>query len=90
MLLSFESGLEPVGSVGALAAESGDAPTVGGGGQSTPTPGQRTPIGEETSEDIPKAADLFEPKTTARVILLQNLVPSVATVTAYVVFRFAL
>jgi PiT family inorganic phosphate transporter len=77
-------------SVGALAAESEDAPTVGGGGQSTPTPGQRTPIGEEESEDIPKAADLFEPKTTARVILLQNFVPSVATVAAYVVFRFAL
>ncbi len=77
-------------SVGALAAESEDAPTVGGGGQSTPTPGQRTPIGEEASEDIPKAADLFEPKTTARVILLQNFVPSVATVAAYLVFRFAL
>jgi PiT family inorganic phosphate transporter len=77
-------------SVGALAAESEDAPTVGGGGKSTPTPGQRTPIGEEETEDIPKAADLFEPKTTARVILLQNFVPSVATVAAYVVFRFAL
>jgi len=77
-------------SVGALAAESEDAPTVGGGGQSTPTPGQRTPIGEEAPEDIPKAADLFEPKTTARVILLQNFVPSVATVAAYLVFRFAL
>ncbi|PSQ08683.1 inorganic phosphate transporter [Halobacteriales archaeon QS_5_70_15] len=76
-------------SVGALAAESEDAPTVGGG-QSTPTPGQRTPIGEEESEDIPRAADLFEPKTTARVILLQNFVPSIATVAAYLVFRFAL
>ena len=77
-------------SVGALAAESEDAPTVGGGGQSTPTPGRRKPIGEEESGDIPKAADLFEPKTTARVILLQNFVPSIATVAAYVVFRFAL
>jgi len=77
-------------SVGALAAEPEDAPTVGGGGQSTPTPGGRKPIGEEESEDIPKAADLFEPRTTARVILLQNFVPSVATVAAYVVFRFAL
>jgi len=80
----------PEVSVGALAAEPEDAPTVGGGGQSTPTPGQRKPIGEEESGDIPKAADLFEPKTTARVILLQNFVPSVATVAAYVVFRFAL
>ena len=75
-------------SVGALAAEAEDAPTVGGGGQSTPTPGQRTPIGEGAPEDIPKAADLFEPRTTARVILLQNFVPSIATVAAYVVFRF--
>jgi PiT family inorganic phosphate transporter len=77
-------------SVGALAAEADDAPTVGGGGRSTPTPGTHRPIGEERSEDIPRAADLFEPETTARVILLQNFVPSVATVAAYVVFRFAL
>ena len=77
-------------SVGALAAESENAPTVGGGGKSTPTPGQRKPIGEEETGDIPKAADLFEPRTTARVILLQNFVPSIATVAAYVVFRFVL
>jgi PiT family inorganic phosphate transporter len=76
-------------SVGALAAESEDAPTVGGGGQSTPAGETPTPIGEEESEDLPTAADLFEPKTTAHVIFLQNLVPSVATIAAYLLFRFA-
>jgi PiT family inorganic phosphate transporter len=69
-------------SVGALAAD--DVPTVGEGG----TPGQRDPpaIGEEA--DTPAAADLFEPATTARVILLQNFVPAMSTIAAYLVFRY--
>jgi PiT family inorganic phosphate transporter len=45
-------------------------------------------IGEEEPEDIPSAADLFDPGTTARVILTQNLVPLVGTVGAYLTFRF--
>ena len=38
--------------------------------------------------DIPAAADLFNPSTTARVILMQNVVPLISTVGAYLVFRF--
>ena len=73
-------------SVGALAAEADDAPTVGG---ETADPNVDTePIGEEADEDIPAADDLFEPGTTARVIALQNVVPALATVAAYLVFRF--
>jgi PiT family inorganic phosphate transporter len=83
------AGETPAASVGALAAESDEAPTVGGGGQSTPPGKQPTPIGEESPEDLPTAADLFEPKTTARVIFLQNVVPTIATVAAYLLFRFA-
>jgi len=45
-------------------------------------------IGEEGAEDIPDAADLFDPATTARVIALQNVVPLVATVAAFLLFRF--
>jgi PiT family inorganic phosphate transporter len=51
------------------------------GGESLP------PIGEEEPEET-GANDLFEPRTTARVLLLQNVVPSIATVAAFLVFRF--
>jgi PiT family inorganic phosphate transporter len=40
-------------------------------------------------DGAPAAAELYQPATTARVILLQNLVPGVATVAAYLVFRYA-
>ena len=46
------------------------------------------PIGEEEPEDIPAAADLFNPATTARVVLMQNVVPLISTIGAYLVFRF--
>ncbi len=77
----------PSASVGALAAGADDAPTVGGEG-GTPSADHHAAIGDEEPKDLPKAADLFEPKTTARVIFLQNAVPSLATVTAYLLFRF--
>jgi PiT family inorganic phosphate transporter len=64
---------EPTVSVGALAAE---------------TPGEEAPdIGEEAPEEIPAAADLFDPATTGRVIATQNLVPLISTVGAYATFR---
>lgn len=59
-------------SVGALAADE---------------PGEPAPkIGEEEPEDIPAAADLFDPETTGRVILMQNVVPVLSTVGSYVTF----
>ena len=45
-------------------------------------------IGEEDPDEIPEATDLFDPQTTGRVILLQNLVPSISTIGAYLVFEF--
>ncbi|MWV41453.1 inorganic phosphate transporter [Natrialba sp. INN-245] len=45
-------------------------------------------IGEEDPEDIPSASDLFDPSTTARVILMQNVVPIISTVGAFLTFRF--
>ena len=80
-------GESPDVSVGALAADADEALTIGGGG-GTPTEGETKPIGEEEADDLPAAADLFEPTTTARVILLQNVVPAIATVAAFLVFRF--
>jgi len=46
------------------------------------------PIGEEEPDEMPTASDLFNPSTTARVILMQNVVPLISTVGAYLVFRF--
>ncbi|ELY78791.1 inorganic phosphate transporter [Natrinema pallidum] len=46
------------------------------------------PIGGEDPERIPSASDLFDPATTARVVLMQNIVPVIATGGAYATFRF--
>ncbi|WP_436929173.1 anion permease [Halosimplex halobium] len=52
-------------------------------------PGEELPpIGEEDTEDIPEPGDLFNPATTARVVLMQNVVPAIATLGAYLTFRF--
>ena len=52
-------------------------------------PGEELPdIGEEDPADIPEATDLFDPSTTARVVVMQNVVPILATVGAYTTFRF--
>ena len=75
-------GESPSVSVGALAAD--DAATVGDAGRQG---GASPPIGEEEAGDIPAASDLFDPKTTGRVILMQNVVPAIATVGAFLVFR---
>ncbi|ELZ28811.1 anion permease [Halosimplex carlsbadense 2-9-1] len=77
----------PAVSVGALAAEADEAPTVGGDG-GTPDAADAPPIGSEDRESIPDAEDLFEPATTARVIFLQNVVPGIATVASFLLFRF--
>ncbi len=45
--------------------------------------GEEVPdIGDEEPADIPSAADLFDPSTTARVIVMQNVVPILSTVGA--------
>ncbi len=65
-----------------------EAPHVSIGALAAEDPGEPVPdIGEESPDDIPRASDLFDPATTARVILMQNLVPAVATVGAYAAFR---
>jgi PiT family inorganic phosphate transporter len=81
-------GERPDVSVGALATESEEAPTVGGETEPAADDVDPKPIGEERTEDIATASDLFEPATTGRVLFLQNVVPSIATVAAYLVFAY--
>jgi PiT family inorganic phosphate transporter len=64
-----------------------EAPNVSVGALTAEEPGEEAPsIGEEEPEDIPTAADLFDPETTGRVIVMQNVVPILSTVGAYVAF----
>ncbi len=72
-------------SVGALAADE-DAPTVGDPELDDPD-AKVTPLGEEGPEEIPEPADLFDPETTKRVIVMQNVVPIIATVGSFVSFQ---
>ncbi len=81
------------GAVGALAAESqdGGVPTVAEPRPEGVEAGEAADVpkmGEENPEDLPSTSDLFEPKETARVVAMQNLVPVLATVLAFLVFRF--
>jgi len=86
-LADAREGDSPSVSVGALAAEADEAPTVGGDGGAPEDP-NAPPIGSEDRESIPDAEDLFEPATTARVIFLQNVVPGIATAASFLLFRF--
>lgn len=68
-------------------ARGGEAPTVSVGALTADEPGVAAPaMGEEEARDIPSAADLFDPETTGRVLLMQNVVPVIATVGAYLTF----
>lgn len=71
----------------------GEEPSVSMGALTAEEPGEEAPdIGEEEPEDIPSASDLFDPTTTSRVVLMQNLVPVLSTggayITFYVLFQF--
>jgi len=67
-------------SVGALSSEG--APTVG-----DPEPGGVEPDEARVDDSgVPPRSDLFDPGTTVRVVLMQNVVPILATVGSYLVF----
>ncbi|MFP4626182.1 MAG: anion permease [Natronomonas sp.] len=74
-------------STGALGADR--SPTVG-----DPSPGlepiSRDAIGEASAGDLPATADLFDPGTTGRVVVIQNVVPILATLGSYGTFRLLL
>ena len=75
----------PQASVGALTAEAEEAtPTVGDPDRSELP--ELDPIGEGDPSEVPAASELFDPATTSRVIVMQNVVPLVATVGSYATF----
>jgi inorganic phosphate transporter, PiT family len=70
-------------------ARAGEETRVSVGALTAEEEGERSPeIGEEEPADIPQASDLFDPSTTARVVLMQNVVPVISTVGAFLTFRF--
>jgi PiT family inorganic phosphate transporter len=67
-----------------------ESTTVSVGSLAGDEEGEQLPeIGEEEPEDIPAASELFNPSTTARVVIMQNVVPLISTVGAYLAFRFS-
>ncbi|MFD1685697.1 inorganic phosphate transporter [Halobellus litoreus] len=63
------------------------SPNVSVGALAAEEPGEDAPpIGEEADDAIPSASDLFDPTTTGRVIVMQNVVPILSTAGAYVTF----
>jgi PiT family inorganic phosphate transporter len=69
-------------SVGALSADEG-APTIGNPEAEEPTSVEGH---TEATGSPPPRSDLFDPETTVRVILMQNIVPIFATIGSYLVF----
>ena len=64
-----------------------ESPNVSVGALTAEDPGEEAPdIGEEEPDDIPSAGDLFDPATTGRVLVMQNVVPVLSTVGAYATF----
>ncbi|MCF2207943.1 inorganic phosphate transporter family protein [Halobacterium salinarum] len=85
--LGWGRATRPVSVQSAVSGDSDVAVSVGG--LAADDPDEAVPaIGEEQPEDIPSTGDLFDPGTTVRVIAMQNLVPIVGTVSAYLAFRF--
>lgn len=71
--------------VGGLGMDA-EAPTVG-----DPEPRGRTrhtpaPIGTEGAGELPRTADLFDPGTTGKVVVMQFVVPVIATIGCYATF----
>ncbi|USZ66855.1 anion permease [Halorussus salilacus] len=68
-----------------VAASVPDTPRVPASSVGVPAESADAPVATDGS---PSAAELYQPATTARVVVLQNVVPAVATVVAYLVFRY--
>ncbi len=66
-----------------------EPPAVSVGALAGDEEGEELPrIGEEEPDEIPAASELFDPSTTARVVVMQNVVPIIATVGSFLTFRF--
>ena len=63
-----------------------DAPTVGHPRLDGAEGRSVEPIGSESPSDVPASSDLFDPATTGRVIVMQTIVPILATMGSYLTF----
>ncbi|WP_433634428.1 anion permease [Halomicrococcus sp. NG-SE-24] len=70
---------------GALAVDSADTPTID---TATNTDTNQSSNSDANTNSYPDVDALYEPWTTARVIAMQNVVPGIATVSAYLLFKF--
>ncbi|UIP01447.1 inorganic phosphate transporter family protein (plasmid) [Halobaculum sp. CBA1158] len=88
--LGWGRATRPISVSAAVRGETDETPPVSvhalaADGDGEPVP----PIGEEDPADIPTPGELFDPATTARVVIMQNVVPLISTIGAYLTFRFA-
>jgi PiT family inorganic phosphate transporter len=77
--------VSPDVSVGALANDTG-APTVGEPAAGAPSTAREDDPTVGRAQNEPARSDLFDPGTTVRVLLMQNVVPLLATVGSYGTF----
>jgi PiT family inorganic phosphate transporter len=73
---------------GSTTGEPSPATSVGTARDGGDADGTGAEPGSAGGDGAPTTADLYRPRTTARVLVLQNVVPVVATVAAYLLFRF--
>ncbi|SDY23728.1 inorganic phosphate transporter [Halopenitus persicus] len=71
-------------SVGGLRADE-TSPTVGDPAAAADRP-DTAAIGDADAGDVPAAADLFDPETSVRVVVIQNVVPVLATAGSFLTF----
>ncbi len=71
-----------------IVAGNGSAPATVDASAADEAGERLSPIGAEDAAEVPSPGALFDPVTTARIVLLQNVVPAIATVGAYLTFRF--
>ncbi|ARS89517.1 inorganic phosphate transporter [Natrarchaeobaculum aegyptiacum] len=65
-----------------------EAPTVGEPDLESDSADDVDPIGEESPETVPAASDLFDLGVTARIVVMQSIVPVLATIGCYLTFEF--
>ncbi|MFA9515761.1 anion permease [Halopenitus sp. H-Gu1] len=70
--------------IGALRTDA-ESPTVGNPDRVSDR-SEPEAIGDADPEDVPAAAELFDPHTSIRVVVMQNLVPILATVGSFLTF----
>ncbi|GAA0238447.1 inorganic phosphate transporter [Halobacterium noricense] len=70
---------------GALAVDTADTPTID---EARKKEAHASSATEADKNPLPAVNALYKPWTTARVIAMQNIVPGIATVSAYLLFEF--